>query len=217
MQAQVDEAGRCAQVRVKIQSVPFGQFVVSLPTARTTPGRTLPVRRAFGWIGNKQPGNNDKGWHREEPRRIAEKLLADGSNDGAGGDASAEKQDAPQKRVCPTRGRHIVRHASSTESNGRRWRAAIAIQRMFGRPQPAGRPQSRLHTSQTTGAAADFLQEFEARPCHCPAGGCQSSTLLPSGSMTQPNFPYSESSVFSRTLQPSSRSACNSEARSSTR
>jgi hypothetical protein len=24
---------------------------------------------------------------------------------------------------------------------------------------------------------------------HCPGGGCQSSTLLPSGSMTQPNFP----------------------------
>ena len=42
---------------------------------------------------------------------------------------------------------------------------------------------------------------------HCPAGGCKSSTLLPSGSMTQPNFPYSDSSVFSRTLQPSSRSA----------
>jgi hypothetical protein len=42
---------------------------------------------------------------------------------------------------------------------------------------------------------------------HCPGGGCQSSTLLPSGSMTQPNFPYSESSVFSRTLHPSSRSA----------
>src|SRR5712691_10769076 len=42
---------------------------------------------------------------------------------------------------------------------------------------------------------------------HCPAGGCQSSTLLPSGSMTHPNFPYSESSVFSSTSQPSSRSA----------
>ncbi len=31
------------------------------------------------------------------------------------------------------------------------------------------------------------------------------STLLPSGSMTHPNFPYSESSAFSSTLQPSSR------------
>ncbi len=31
-------------------------------------------------------------------------------------------------------------------------------------------------------------------PSYCPSGGCQSSTLLPSGSMTQPNFPYSESS-----------------------
>src|SRR5436190_7852167 len=42
---------------------------------------------------------------------------------------------------------------------------------------------------------------------YCPGGGCQSSTLLPSGSMTHPNFPYSESSVFSSTSQPSSRSA----------
>src|SRR3954454_18429039 len=52
---------------------------------------------------------------------------------------------------------------------------------------------------------------------HCPCGGCQSSTLLPSGSMTHPNFPYSESSVFSSTSQPSSRSALRSAARSSTR
>src|SRR6185436_14296021 len=42
---------------------------------------------------------------------------------------------------------------------------------------------------------------------HSPGGGCQSSTLLPSGSITQPNLPYSESSVFSRTLHPSSRRA----------
>lgn len=41
---------------------------------------------------------------------------------------------------------------------------------------------------------------------HCPGGGCQSSTLFPSGSITQPNFPYSESSAFFRTLHPSSRS-----------
>jgi hypothetical protein len=40
---------------------------------------------------------------------------------------------------------------------------------------------------------------------HWPAGGCQSSTLFPSGSMTQANFPYSDSSIFSSTLQPSSR------------
>jgi hypothetical protein len=52
---------------------------------------------------------------------------------------------------------------------------------------------------------------------HCPCGGCQSSTLLPSGSMTHPNFPYSESSVFSSTLQTSSRSTLRSAARSSTR
>jgi hypothetical protein len=45
---------------------------------------------------------------------------------------------------------------------------------------------------------------------HCPSGGCQSSTLLPSGSMTHPNFPYSESSVVSSTSQPSSRSPVGS-------
>jgi hypothetical protein len=34
--------------------------------------------------------------------------------------------------------------------------------------------------------------------------GSHSSTLFPSGSITQANFPYSESSIFSSTLQPSS-------------
>ena len=38
-----------------------------------------------------------------------------------------------------------------------------------------------------------------------PGGGCQSSTLFPSGSMTQAKTPYSDSSIFSSTLQPSSR------------
>ena len=39
--------------------------------------------------------------------------------------------------------------------------------------------------------------------------GCirRTATVQPSGSMTHPNFPYSESSVFSSTSQPSSRSA----------
>jgi len=46
----------------------------------------------------------------------------------------------------------------------------------------------------------------QGRPSHA-GGACQSSTLFPSGSITQPNFPYSESSVFSRTWHPSSRSA----------
>ena len=56
-----------------------------------------------------------------------------------------------------------------------------------------------------------------ARLCYCPAGGCHSSTLFPSGSMTQANFPYSDSSIFSSTLQPSSRKALTSAWRSSTR
>ena len=47
--------------------------------------------------------------------------------------------------------------------------------------------------------------------------GCHNSTLLPSGSMTQPNLPYSESSILSRTLQPSAFSAATSAWRSSTR
>ena len=50
-----------------------------------------------------------------------------------------------------------------------------------------------------------------------PAGGCHSSTLFLSGSMTQANFPYSDSSIFSSTLQPSSRKALTSAWRSSTR
>ena len=55
--------------------------------------------------------------------------------------------------------------------------------------------------------AKDGSPRFNTISTHCPAGGCQSSILLPSGSMTHPNFPYSESSVFSSTSQPSSRSA----------
>src|ERR1700744_456062 len=49
---------------------------------------------------------------------------------------------------------------------------------------------------------------------YCPAGCSHSSTLLPSGSMTQPNFPNSESSSLSNTLQPSSLRA-SSRARTS--
>jgi hypothetical protein len=43
-----------------------------------------------------------------------------------------------------------------------------------------------------------------------PSGGCHSSTLLPSGSMTQPNLPNSDSSVLSKTSHPSARSVANS-------
>src|ERR1700754_2954246 len=35
---------------------------------------------------------------------------------------------------------------------------------------------------------------FAAQPAHWPWGGSHSSTLFPSGSMTQANFPYSDSS-----------------------
>src|SRR5215831_404967 len=52
---------------------------------------------------------------------------------------------------------------------------------------------------------------------YSPAGGSQSSILLPSGSMTQPNLPCSEVSVLSMTLQPSVRNAARSASRSATR
>ena len=64
---------------------------------------------------------------------------------------------------------------------------------------------TRIETAQQQNGGRLKGGESGRRP-YCPGGGCQSSTLLPSGSMTQPNFPYSESSVFSRTLHPSSRS-----------
>jgi len=57
----------------------------------------------------------------------------------------------------------------------------------------------------------------EYAPAHWPGGGSQSSTLLPSGSMTQPNLPYSDSSVLSSTLQPSLRSSASRACRSATR
>jgi len=52
---------------------------------------------------------------------------------------------------------------------------------------------------------------------YCPGGGCHSSILLPSGSSTQPNLPYSDSSLLPTTLQPSARKASNSASRSATR
>ena len=64
---------------------------------------------------------------------------------------------------------------------------------------------TRIETARHEHVRPPRMVAGRGRP-HCPGGGCQSSTLLPSGSMTQPNFPYSESSVFSRTSQPSSRS-----------
>ena len=54
-------------------------------------------------------------------------------------------------------------------------------------------------------------------PVYCPSGGCQSSTLLPSGSTTQPNLPNSDSSTLSCTSQPSLRRVSRSACRSSTR
>ena len=47
-------------------------------------------------------------------------------------------------------------------------------------------------------------QQYAHRIGYAGLAGSQSSTLFPSGSMTQANFPYSESSIFSSTLQPSS-------------
>ena len=52
---------------------------------------------------------------------------------------------------------------------------------------------------------------------YLPGGGSQSSTLLPSESQHQPNFPFSSSMVSSSTRTPSSRSLARSPSRSSTR
>ena len=68
-----------------------------------------------------------------------------------------------------------------------------------------------------TPVCAVHSSRMPVRHPHCPSGGSHNSTLLPSGSTTQPNFPYSDSSVLSTTAQPSARSAASSPARSATR
>ena len=108
-------------------------------------------------------------------------------------------------------GRLVLRKVNSTpyhltfELSGRRRQdARFGLPKMYRVP-PTG------HWWHAVGAPLE--RGVRRRLCcdvhegYCPAGGCQSSTLLPSGSMTHPNFPYSESSVFSSTSQPSSRSA----------
>jgi hypothetical protein len=77
--------------------------------------------------------------------------------------------------------------------------------------------RSRCSPGLSPRAARPLIRAEADCPGHWPAGGCQSSTLFPSGSMTQANFPYSESSIFSRTLQPSSRKTLTRAWRSSTR
>lgn len=52
---------------------------------------------------------------------------------------------------------------------------------------------------------------------HPPAGGSHSSALLPSGSITQPNLPNSDSSTLSTTSQPSLRRTPSKACRSATR
>jgi len=52
---------------------------------------------------------------------------------------------------------------------------------------------------------------------HAELGGSHNSTLFPSGSITQANFPNSDSSIFSSTWQPSSFKALTKACRSSTR
>ena len=52
---------------------------------------------------------------------------------------------------------------------------------------------------------------------HQSFGGSHNSTRLPSGSITHPNLPYSESSTLASTSQPSSRKAASRACKSSTR
>ena len=59
--------------------------------------------------------------------------------------------------------------------------------------------------------------ELRALYAHWPAGGCHSSSLFPSESRTQPNLPYSDSSIFSSTCTPSARRAASTACKSSTR
>src|SRR5688572_24502479 len=76
-------------------------------------------------------------------------------------------------------------------------------------------PHYRPSNKSGNNAQNDSYHRFP--PPHQPWGGCHSSTLFPSGSMTQANFPYSESSIFSSTLQPSSFKTLTKAWRSSTR
>src|SRR4051812_15945868 len=66
------------------------------------------------------------------------------------------------------------------------------------------------HLGRSVSGAQDGFHQIPALrlgASHDSAAGCHSSTLFPSGSMTHANLPYSESSIFSRTLHPSSLSA----------
>jgi hypothetical protein len=107
-------------------------------------------------------------------------------------------QPVPPSRCSDSSVRATTNAASSSTPR----RAARTSQRRCLRAAP--QPRSRGHT-QRDKRAQD------------PSGGSQSSTLRPSGSMTQPNLPYSDSSVLSSTWQPSARSAASSACRSATR
>jgi hypothetical protein len=113
-----------------------------------------------------------------------------------------------------------VRDTASDRSRCRRRRRGVGGRRVTTPAQSAIPTAARAYRFLATlviDSPVPVLRRGRHGPCHPPAGGCQSSTLFPSGSTTQPNFPKSDSSIFSSTLHPSSRNALSRPWRSATR
>ena len=87
-------------------------------------------------------------------------------------------------------------HREESQNSGERRSGRIGIDRIL---RNIGRTLE-IQAEECSSMAASKIDGY------CPSGGCHNSTLFPSGSITHPNLPKSESSVLSRTSQPSSRS-----------
>jgi hypothetical protein len=129
---------------------------------------------------------------------------------------SPEVADADPARVLPGPPPHREPDAASPTDDARdaaAYGGGCSTLR-GGRPLPA-------HDGGALAAlflvATGLGRRRDRTPGHCPAGGCQSSSLLPSGSTTQAKRPYSESCTSGRTSTPSARSAVSTASRSSTR
>ena len=158
------------------------------------------------------PGVRDFFCHDDEAHWIprskcaAAQVMHPGPLPGREGTRRSHPDPLPEKREVDTRG--------AQARTGMGWRARNGA---LASAIPRGSLSSSAWFEPASTNGSRRRSSSRVTELHCPCGGCQSSTLLPSGSMTHPNFPYSESSVFSSTLQPSSRSALRSAARSSTR
>src|ERR1039458_7296511 len=76
----------------------------------------------------------------------------------------------------------------------------VLVSAVLAEPAPESKLPATKHKSQPTRLSVSC--EISLQICtapgslyYWPAGGCHSSTLFPSGSMTQANFPYSDSSI----------------------